>query len=615
MKHSLVCMAVSLAVLSPVSLAEEHAIEKMVVVSSRIAQPQDDLNTSVTALDETDIEARFGYAVSDILRTAPAINVSNSGGMGKNTTVRVRGEEGFRTKLYLDGVELSDPTAPQTGPIFDDILTGEFQRIEILRGTHGFAYGADAGGIIGLYSQRPETGFSGNLSAELSSHDSKRMAVNVGLANQSGSLHISANQFDTDGFNARISDTSNERDGYQNKTVHLRAETMLTSDIGVQYILRNNDGETDYDGCFDNTTFALINDCATESDYQTQRLSGHYQRDNVRHQAGYSKTDVSRTFLNAGQFGFKNQGEIEQFDLLGQIDFDAHQFVYGADLKKETDQVNNNRRDQHGLFVEYLSHPFAQFNYSIGARLDDNDTFGQFTSYRVAGNYEWTLSGGQSLRMKASYGTGFRAPSLFEQAYNDGPFAFGEAAGLKLSEEQSEGLDIGLHFQPSGSTQISLTYFDQEIENEIIFDATGFQGYLQSSGNSQSRGLELELSHQLQNNTEIWANYTHNDTQDSSGEQRLRRPENIYNMGIQSSWYDDSLQISLFAHSESNAIDTGGVKLDSYTTVNSNISWHINSSIKVMFRANNLLDESYQEVTGFNSAGQTFSLGLQLNFR
>ncbi|XOV79770.1 MAG: TonB-dependent receptor plug domain-containing protein [Aestuariibacter sp.] len=614
MNNSLVSVAVSLAVISPLSYADEQTIEKMVVVSSRIAQPLDELSTSVTTLDEADIQARFGYAVSDILRTVPSVNVSNAGGIGKNTTVRVRGEEGFRTKLYLDGVELSDPTAPQIGPIFDDILSGDFERIEILRGTHGFAYGADAGGIIGLYSSRPDVGLSGSAGAELSSFDSKRSALNLGLANQSSLVQISANRFDTDGFNAKISDSSGERDGYQNQTVHLRAETQLTDNFALQYVLRNNDGETEYDGCFDNTTFAQINDCVTESDYQTQRLSGHYQRDNIRHEFGYSKTEVTRTFFNAGLFGFENKGDIEQFDLLGQIDLGSQQLVYGADLKKESDLVNHNSRDQHGVYAEFLGTLDSQFNYSIGLRFDDNDTFGQFSSYRVAGSYEWTLHDDQSLRLKASYGTGFRAPSLFEQAYNDGPFAYGDAAGLALAEEQSEGIDIGLHYQPTAATQISLTWFDQEIENEIMFDAVAFQGYLQANGRSDSRGIELEVSHDLSQKLQIWGNYTYNDTQDSNGDQRLRRPENIYNLGIQGSWYDDRLQVSVFAHRESDAIDVGGVPLDAYTTVNSNISWLIRDNVTVILRANNLFDDSYQEVSGFNSAGQTTSLGLKLTF-
>lgn len=614
MRKTVLSAAIAIAAIPTAGLAEEQEIETLVVVSSRISQPIDELNTNVTTLTEKDIEARYQYAISDILRTVPSINVSNSGGIGKNTTVRVRGEEGFRTKLFLDGVELSDPTAPQIGPVFDDLLTSDFDRIEILRGTQGFAYGADAGGVISLRTAQPAQGLSGNLQAEIGRFDSKRTAASIAFANEADFIDVHFNRFNTEGFNAQQSDVSGETDGYENQSVHLRAHKQLGDNAGLQYVMRNNDGETEYDGCFDNLTFAQINACVTESDYQTQKISGYYERDTIRHEVGYSKTEVNRQFFNAGEFGFENKGEIEQYELLGQINGDQHKLVYGAELKKESDLINLTQRDQHGIFVEYLGAPIDELSYSIGVRLDDNDTFGEFTSIRLAGGYEWQLQGEQTLKLKASYGTGFRAPSLFEQAYNDGPFAYGEAAGFALSEEQSEGLDIGVHYQFSEATSITLTFFDQSIENEIIFDAVAFQGYLQTSGNSDSQGVEFEFSHQLNEQVGLWGNYTYNDTETSNGEQRLRRPEDLYNLGIQGNWFDERLSASLFIHGESGAIDIGGTPLDSYVTVNSNVSWEVKENIELLLRVNNIFDEDYQEVVGFNSAGQSASVGIKVTY-
>lgn len=614
MKNTLVSLAVGLAVSGSFVQAEEDAIEKVVVVSSRIQQPAEQLSTTVSILDEADIEARFAYGVSDILRTIPSVNVSNSGGIGKNTTVRIRGEEGFRSKLFLDGVELSDPTAPQIGPIFDDILSNDFSSIEVLRGTQGFAYGADAGGVISIQSKRPENGLEGSLTAELASFDSKRLGASVGFANEESLLQIQTSRFNTDGFNAQQSDTSGERDGYENQSVHVRLATQLGDDISLQYVLRNNDGDTQYDGCFDSLTFASSNNCDASSDYQTQKLTAEYQRNDISNEFSYSKTEVARQFYSNDQFSFENKGEIEKFELLGHLNFDNSALVYGADLKKDRDLVNTISRNQHGLFVEYLGSAWQDLHYSFGVRSDDNDTFGQFTSYRIAGNYQWSLSGEQALKLKVSYGTGFRAPSLFEQAYNDGPFAYGDAAGLALTEEQSEGLDVGLQYIISGATSLTLTYFDQSIEDEIIFDAVAFQGYLQITGNSESRGFEIELDHQFDGNISLWGNYTYNDTETSSGEQRLRRPEDLFNIGLRGTWFDERLDVSVFAHYEAGAIDVGGTPLDSYTTFNSNISWQVNDHISFVLRANNLFDEDYQEVIGFNTAGRTTSLGIEIDF-
>src|SRR5690606_17824284 len=99
---------------------------------------------------------------AQLLRSQAGISVSNSGGAGKQTALRIRGEEGFRTLVLIDGVEVSDPTAPQVGPLVENLTAGsEIERIEVLRGPQGFIYGADAGGVIQVVTRRAQEGLQG----------------------------------------------------------------------------------------------------------------------------------------------------------------------------------------------------------------------------------------------------------------------------------------------------------------------------------------------------------------------------------------------------------------------------------------------------------------------
>ena len=105
-----------------------------------------------------------------------------------------------------------------------------------------------------------------------------------------------------------------------------------------------------------------------------------------------------------------------------------------------------------------------------------------------------SLASGTSVKYRASVGTGFRAPSLYEIAYNSGPFASPPAAGSTLAEESSQGYDVGVEYDIANGAHFEVTYFDQEIEDEVYFDLTNFSGYLQSTGITRSKGFEIAAS-------------------------------------------------------------------------------------------------------------------------
>ena len=158
------------AIHSPLPLAQHSGnIEEIVITPSRVAIPLRQIGTSVSVMDEFEIESRGVLNLTDLLRQMPATGASSNGGAGKPTTVRIRGEEGFRTLTILDGMRIQDPSGPQIATSFEHLLSDGIGRIEVLRGPRGLAYGADAGGgladalggLLGLVRSRPPTEFGG----------------------------------------------------------------------------------------------------------------------------------------------------------------------------------------------------------------------------------------------------------------------------------------------------------------------------------------------------------------------------------------------------------------------------------------------------------------------
>ncbi|MEQ8955083.1 MAG: TonB-dependent receptor plug domain-containing protein, partial [Gammaproteobacteria bacterium] len=178
--------------------------EEIVITSSRIEQPLREVATSVSVISREDLELKGYPSLADALRTQGSVGVSNQGGTGAVTSLRIRGEEGYRTLVMIDGVDMSDPTGVQVGPLVQNLVnTHDIERVEILRGPQGFLYGADAGGVINVITRSGAEGFSGNASAETGADGTMNLGGNILGGNETMNFSLSVTDTSTDGFNAR----------------------------------------------------------------------------------------------------------------------------------------------------------------------------------------------------------------------------------------------------------------------------------------------------------------------------------------------------------------------------------------------------------------------------
>src|SRR5690606_3637825 len=219
------------------------------------------------------------------------------------------------------------------------------------------------------------------------------------------------------------------------------------------------------------------------------------------------------------------------------------------------------------------------FYVSAGARHDDNDDFGSHTSVRVSGAYVQDMGAGRTLKYRATYGTGFRAPSLYEISFNAGAFAMPPASEIALREEQSRGYDIGLEYDTDGGLHVELTYFDQRITDEIYYDLIASSGYLQSEGRSESKGVELAASGMLGDHWRIYGNLTYNDAENTANEQRLRRPKQLGNFGVMYSAQQGAMRIAANYRIARDSLDVGGVRLDDYGVLDLSATFDVRERI------------------------------------
>ena len=587
----------------------EQLLEQTLVVASRNEISQKELSSSVSILNAEQLE-NLGYPdLSSALATLPSVYIANNGGIGKTTSVSVRGEAGFRTLVLLDGMDIADPSAPQTSAQMEHLLSSGISRVEVLRGPHGLSYGADAGGVI-LVNTGGEVndGFKGSLNAEGGSYGTSSYGANLAYGNETVDFYMLGTSFNTDGFNASTADTVlADDDGYENTSAHIRLGVNLNESLRAEAVLRDVDGSTEYDGCYSTVP---TDDCESDYAQTSYRFSLLHKGERFSNAIAYSTTDIDRDYFSDGVFSFGLKGSISKTEYLGTATLsDEHKLVYGLDEKTEEQPGTGLNRDQLGMHLEYQGSWQDKFFLNFGARRDDNDDFGKHNSLRLGAAWLFASNSKGDFKLKASHGTGFRAPSMGELSNNTD---WGDADTPALKEETSRGADIGLEFFAHDGLHLALIYFQQEVTDEIFY---AFPNYLQENGTSESSGVEIVADIPLNEHWAYYFNYSYTDSENSDGTVRSRQPKNKANLGLRANLFEERLSLGVHIRTAKDTYDSfSDTQMDDYSVVDANLRYTIIESVKVFLRLENLLDKEYESVPGFNSAEASGYAGLTFSF-
>ena len=588
------------------------SIEELVVVGNRFPVPRRQLATSVSVVDAQQIRDYGSFTLTDILRQTAAVGASSNGGVGSLSTLRIRGEQGFRTLAVFDGMRLSDPSGTQVAAPIEHLLASQVGRIEVLRGPQGLSYGADAGGVINLSSAPNQSGFSGAIDAQGGARGTQQLSTQLGYGGERIDVSLAASDFGTDGFNSRLSDTElSDDDGYDNTTYHARVGVKLTEALDLVLVRRETSSEAQFDGCY--SGFSQVNECLSVYDFTGSRAALNYESGGITQSLAYALTESDRDNLSEGVSAFGAEGELERWEYqLGLTALPGFDLIAGVDLEREVN--GSDERDNSGVYAEVLSDFSDSWFLTLGLRQDDNEDFGEFTSYRVSSAYLIDL-GGSTLKFKGAIGRGFRAPSLYEVSYNQSPWAAPPAAGIALNAEQSSGFEVGVEYSAERYA-VEVVAFQQDVEDAIDFDLAGYSGYLQFEGRNRSEGIELITRASLTETLSATANFTLNKTKRANGLARLRRPEQLINVGL--SYLDPAgkLRVNAFYRRSQNAIDERAgtlFDLDDFGVLDLNANYTLREGVELYVRLENSTDEQYREVGDFRSAERGAFAGVRLS--
>ncbi|WP_160154711.1 TonB-dependent siderophore receptor [Microbulbifer sp. ALW1] len=589
-------------------------LEQVTVTASRVEVPKAQTAVSVSVLTAADIE-KLGYStLLDVVKTLPGISVANNGGLGKVSNIYVRGEAGSRTLVLVDGVNVADPTNTQVTAQFQHLLASDVERIEVLRGPQGMMYGAGAGGVINIITKRARQPLELQLSGESGRYSTDRAQAALRGELNGWSYGLNLSQLNSDGFNARESDTSGERDGYDNQTVSAKLGYTFSENFSVDGQFRETDAETEFDNCFALTDPSDCLDIYTQTTYQ---LGADLKTGVAAHRLSVSRQELERDSLAEGFSSYAVDGSIKEVNYGGNSALAGGALSWGADLDQQEFQSDFDGQsiDLLGIYGEWRSDLADKLFYSVGFRRDRLEEENN-NSWRVSAALPQLLGENQQIKYRASASTGFRAPSPYEVSTN-------VVSGVDaVGPETSRGYELGVEYAYADLLVLELVAFQQTVTDAIVYVnglGSGWGAYAQDDGESDSDGVELALSGDLGEAGRWYANGTWLDSKDSAGEQRLNVAQAVYNLGASYRFWGDRLTLAGNWQRADDRLSPnpawGGAPLaqDAYNKLDLNAIYRFNQQLALTLRGENLLDENYREVAGFNTAGAAVHAGVQFS--
>lgn len=609
------------------ALAEEQAAQlgEIVVTATRDEVPIEQVGSSITVITAKQIEQQQKQTVADALRMVPGLDLVRTGSFGGSTAVFMRGAKSEHTLVLIDGIQMNDPSSTGGGYNFSNLTTDNIERIEILRGPQSTLYGSHAiGGVINIITKRGDGKLKGFLSAEGGSFATARESAGINGGNDLLQYSLSVSRLDTGGVSAAGERYGNtERDGYQNTAVAGRLGITPTSNSEIDLTLRYDRSHTSVDngggaGNDDPNHIMKSDELFFRSQGWLSLFNGLWEQ-----KLGVSFSDISwrddndrdNTDLEILRSSFHGQG----VKLDWQHTLKLHKtttLVLGAETTEEnakSDYFSNlwgiNSFDERfarttGVYLQDQLNLFDAWFSTFGVRVDEHSKFGTEATYRFTTSY---LIKQTDTRLKGSYGTGFKAPSLYQ--------LYSSYGSPDLKPDKSIGWDLGLEQGlPFLQTTLGATWFRNEYSQMIDFDMTTWK--YNNVAKAHSQGLELTAALQPVDDLTLKAAYTYTETKDDlTGNQLTRRPKNKLTFDANYSFLKKANVNLGLVYVGTRYADTANTqKMKDYLLVNLAGSYDITKNLQLFGRVNNLFDRQYEEVAGYGTPGIGAYGGVKVSF-
>jgi vitamin B12 transporter len=585
--------ALALSAASTTFAETSETFDTMTVTANRM--PTENALAPTTVITRADIERLQINDLPSLLSRFPGIDMTMSGGLGKSSSIFMRGTNSDHVLFLVDGVKWFSATSG--GAAIQDFPVSQIERIEIVRGPRSGLYGSEAiGGVIQIFTRQAKSGFTPYGEVSVGSHNAQAVTAGAAGGNASTSYNLTVNHSSTNGINAR-EENDPDHDGYRNKSVSAKLSHQLTDDWSVGLNFLRAEGDNEYDG------FTPTNDHTADTVQQVMGFNSGYQvTDNWSFQFQLSESrDQLEDFTNnisSGVFdtrhrlvSISNLIDIAPGHLLN-IGFD-----YEHDKVTSSNEYSEKSRDNRAPYISWQAE-VDRFSWLLSARHDNNEAYGSKNTGTAEAGFYLT----DNLQLVANVGTGFKAPTFNQLYWPDQGFFVGNP---DLNPEKSKSYGLGLIGSADWGTW-SVHSYHTDIRDLLIYQFPTTQNV----DEAEIEGVEFDIATAILG-WQVSFNAAFLNPEDKETDKTLRRrAQRMANLHVDRQFgkWATGASWKLVGHRYDDAANTD--RLGGYGLLDLRLTYQFADDWSAKLSASNVFDKKYQTVPTYNSLDRTVMFTL-----
>lgn len=595
-------------VLSPLSIAvaqdsSPKQLDPIVVTGTYGPKTVGESLSSITVIDEEAIRSKAPADFTELLRGQPGINVTGNGSFGKNTNVNIRGVQNAGTVFLLDGVKVHSATGG--GAPWQFIPTDLIQRVEVVRGPRSSLYGADAmGGVVQAFTLDPKHGQRGWIETGAGNFGTQK--TSAGISGTSGNTRFSLSGLHKETDGTAVVEDGDDR-AFRNTAGLGRIVHDFDNGAEASAMLLQSQGDTEYES--GNTDYSIrtigLGLTVPVNDYWRSGLQLSESRDD------------EKSFSGSGKSYFNTR--LRQARWENTFSYSNHELVAGAEFQQDevnsSSTFNETSRENTAVFSQ-LRMNFDPFDAQLSLRSDDNEAYGTKETGGIALGYSFD----NFHRIRASYGTAFRAPTFnnLYSPYSKSAKGYEFQGNPDVKPEQSESYELGL----SGNYQAwfwDLAVYQMDVEDLIITDK--IKGSINTKVNvdtARIRGAELSGGYEFNGwRTAVALTYMDPENRET-GKQLQRLTKRTARFDLDKTIGNFMVGGSVIAEGDRYDDAANKDKLSGFATLDLRAGWKFAPNWSTRLTLANMLDKEYSTAiadkkndTNYIAAGRTGMMTLR----